>query len=43
MTDGLTLNMTLTAAKGRDAVVLSLGEALETAFDGEFANRIAEL
>jgi hypothetical protein len=35
--------MTLTAARGRDAIVLSLGEALEAAFDGEFANRIVDL
>jgi aspartyl-tRNA(Asn)/glutamyl-tRNA(Gln) amidotransferase subunit A len=41
--DGLTVNMTLTAARGGDAVLLSLGEALEAAFNGEFANRIADL
>jgi aspartyl-tRNA(Asn)/glutamyl-tRNA(Gln) amidotransferase subunit A len=41
--DGVTVNVTLTAAKGRDAVVLSLGEALEAALGGEFANRIADL
>jgi Asp-tRNA(Asn)/Glu-tRNA(Gln) amidotransferase A subunit family amidase len=39
--DGLGVNVSLTAAKGRDATVLSLGEALEAAFDGEFAHRIA--
>ena len=38
---GLSVNVSLTAARGRDATVLSLGEALEAAFDGEFANRIA--
>jgi aspartyl-tRNA(Asn)/glutamyl-tRNA(Gln) amidotransferase subunit A len=43
MPNGLTANMTLTAAKGRDALVLSLGEALEAALGGEFANRIADL
>jgi aspartyl-tRNA(Asn)/glutamyl-tRNA(Gln) amidotransferase subunit A len=41
--DGFSVNVTLTAARGRDAIVLSLGEALEVAFDGEFANRIADL
>jgi aspartyl-tRNA(Asn)/glutamyl-tRNA(Gln) amidotransferase subunit A len=41
--DGLSVNVTLTAARGRDAVVLSLGEALETAFGGEYANRVADL
>jgi aspartyl-tRNA(Asn)/glutamyl-tRNA(Gln) amidotransferase subunit A len=39
--DGLSVNVSLTAAKGRDATVLSLGEALEVAFDGVFAHRIA--
>ena len=39
--DDLSVNVSLTAAKGRDATVLSLGEALEAALDGEFANRIA--
>jgi aspartyl-tRNA(Asn)/glutamyl-tRNA(Gln) amidotransferase subunit A len=39
--DGFSVNVSLTAAKGRDATVLSLGEALEAAFDGEYAHRIA--
>jgi aspartyl-tRNA(Asn)/glutamyl-tRNA(Gln) amidotransferase subunit A len=39
--DGLSVNASLTAAKGRDATLLSLGKALEAAFDGEFAHRIA--
>lgn len=36
--DGLSL--TLTAARGRDDVVLALGAALEAALDGAFANRV---
>ena len=39
--DGFSVNVSLTAAKWRDATVLSLGEALEAAFDGEYAHRIA--
>lgn len=39
--NGLTTNLTLTAARGRDESALALGLALEGATDGAFANRIA--
>jgi aspartyl-tRNA(Asn)/glutamyl-tRNA(Gln) amidotransferase subunit A len=38
-----TISMTISAARGRDDVVLALGEAFERALDGAFANRIAPL
>jgi aspartyl-tRNA(Asn)/glutamyl-tRNA(Gln) amidotransferase subunit A len=38
-----TISMTLSAARGRDDVVLAVGEAFERALDGAFANRIAPL
>lgn len=38
---GLTTNVTLTAARGRDEVALAMGLAFELATDGAFANRIA--
>ena len=38
---GLTTNVTLTAARGRDEAALALGLAFERATDGAFANRIA--
>jgi aspartyl-tRNA(Asn)/glutamyl-tRNA(Gln) amidotransferase subunit A len=39
----LSVSVTLTAARGRDGVVLSLGEALEAALDGRLANRVADI
>lgn len=38
---GLTTNLTLTAARGRDEVALAAGRALERALDGAYAHRIA--
>ena len=42
-TGNLAVNLSISAAMGRDDVVLSLGEALEDAMDGAFTNRTAEL
>jgi aspartyl-tRNA(Asn)/glutamyl-tRNA(Gln) amidotransferase subunit A len=36
-----TISMTLSAARGRDDIVLALGEAFERAVEGAYANRIA--
>jgi aspartyl-tRNA(Asn)/glutamyl-tRNA(Gln) amidotransferase subunit A len=40
---GWTISMTLSAARGRDDVVLALGEAFERALDGAYANRITRV
>ena len=39
--DRMPLSVSLTAARGRDAVVISLGEAFEAATEGAFAHRVA--
>jgi aspartyl-tRNA(Asn)/glutamyl-tRNA(Gln) amidotransferase subunit A len=41
--DGWTVSITMSAAHGRDDVVLALGEALEGAFDGAYRGRVAAL
>ncbi|HYP24683.1 MAG TPA: amidase [Actinomycetota bacterium] len=41
MPSGLTTNLTLTAARGRDELALAMGLAFERATDGAYANRIA--
>jgi aspartyl-tRNA(Asn)/glutamyl-tRNA(Gln) amidotransferase subunit A len=41
--EGWTVNVSLTAARTRDGVVLALGAALEAALDGAYSNRIASL
>jgi aspartyl-tRNA(Asn)/glutamyl-tRNA(Gln) amidotransferase subunit A len=41
--EGWTVNASLTAASGRDGVVLALGAALEQALDCAYANRVASL
>jgi aspartyl-tRNA(Asn)/glutamyl-tRNA(Gln) amidotransferase subunit A len=38
---GWTISMTLSAARGRDDIVLALGEAYERTLDGIYANRIS--
>jgi aspartyl-tRNA(Asn)/glutamyl-tRNA(Gln) amidotransferase subunit A len=43
LSDSLTANLTLTAARGRDEVALGAGLAFERATDGEYAGRVAPL
>ena len=41
--EGWTVNASLTAARGGDALVLAVGAALEAALDGAYSNRVASL
>jgi Asp-tRNA(Asn)/Glu-tRNA(Gln) amidotransferase A subunit family amidase len=40
LVDGTTVNLTLTAARGREDLVLGLGEALELGLDGRYVNSV---